>query len=67
MSHDHLLLRTPEAQALAALVRDFRPIVVLDAGEYEVAGPYLQKYQALQRPDVQLQYAGTANADEFVT
>ena len=67
MSHDHLLLRTPEAQALAALVRDFRPIVVLDAGEYEVAGPYLQKYQALQRPDVQLQYAGTANAHEFVT
>ncbi|MEG1769132.1 MAG: M14 family zinc carboxypeptidase [Comamonas sp.] len=67
MTHDHLLLRTPEAQALASLMRDYRPTVVLDAGEFEVAGPYLQKYQALQRPDVQLQYAGTANAHEFVT
>lgn len=67
MTHDHLLLRTPEARALAALIRDYRPTVVLDAGEYEVAGPYLQKYQALQRPDVQLQYAGTANAHEFIT
>lgn len=67
MTHDHLLLRTPEAQALAGLVRDYRPTVVIDAGEFEVAGPYLRKYQALQRPDVQLQYAGTANAHEFVT
>lgn len=66
MTHDHLLLRTPEAQALASLVRDYRPTVVLDAGEFAAAGPYLQKYQALQRPDVQLQYAGTANAHEFV-
>ncbi|MEG0226679.1 MAG: M14 family metallopeptidase [Comamonas sp.] len=67
MTHDHLLLRTPEAQALASLVRDYRPTVVLDAGEFVAAGPYLQKYQALQRPDVQLQYAGTANAHEFIT
>ncbi|WP_159918157.1 M14 family metallopeptidase [Pantoea sp. 18069] len=67
MTHDHLLLRTPEARALAALVRDYRPTVVLDAGEFEAAGPYLRKYQALQRHDVQLQYAGTANAHEFVT
>lgn len=67
MTHDHLLLRTPEAQALASLVRDYRPVVVLDAGEFVVSGPYLQKYQALQRPDMQLQYAGTANAHEFVT
>ncbi|MET1114582.1 MAG: M14 family metallopeptidase [Comamonas sp.] len=67
MTHDHLLLRTPEAQALAALVRDYRPTVVLDAGEFEAAGPYLKKYQALQRADVQLQYAGTANAHEIIT
>lgn len=67
MTHDHLLLRTPEAQALAALVRDYRPTVVVDAGEFDAAGPYLKKYQALQRPDVQLQYAGTANAHEIIT
>lgn len=66
LTHDHLLLRTPEAKALAALIRDYRPTVVIDAGEYEVAGPYLQKYRALQRPDVQLQYASTANVHEFI-
>ncbi len=67
MAHDHLLLRTPEAQALAALARDYRPAVVLDAREFVVAGPYLQKYQALRRQDALLQYAGTANAHEFIT
>jgi len=67
MTHDHLLLRTPEAQALAGLIRDYRPTVVIDAGEFDAAGPYLKKYQALQRPDVQLQYAGTANAHEIIT
>ncbi|MCD2512201.1 M14 family metallopeptidase [Comamonas endophytica] len=67
MTHDHLLLRTPEARAIAALVRDYRPTVVVDAGEFDAAGPYLKKYQALQRPDVQLQYAGTANQHEIIT
>lgn len=67
MGHDHLLLRTPEAQALAMLTRDYRPTVVIDAHEFVVAGPYLQKYQALRRQDVLLQYAGTPNAHEFIT
>lgn len=67
MGRDHLLLRTPEAQALAELTRDYRPVVVLDAREFAVTAPYLQKYQALRRQDVLLQYAGTANAHEFIT
>lgn len=66
MSRDHLLLNTPEAQALARLARDYRPTVVLDAHEYMAVGPYLQKFGALQKFDALLQYATTANLPEFL-
>ena len=39
MGRDHLLLNTPEARALAKLVRDYRPIVVVDAHEYGPLAP----------------------------
>ncbi len=67
MNRDHLLLNTPEAQALAVLTRDYRPILVLDAHEFTVAGRYLQKFHTIQRHDVLLQYATTANVHEFLT
>ncbi|MBS0506684.1 MAG: succinylglutamate desuccinylase/aspartoacylase family protein [Proteobacteria bacterium] len=67
MNRDHLLLQTPEAQALARLVRDYRPIAVIDAHEYTVAGRYLEKFHALQRYDMLLQHATTANLPEFMT
>lgn len=67
LNHDHLLLETPEAQALAMLVRDYRPLAVLDLHEYTVAGRYLQKFNALQSYDALLQYANTPNTPEFVT
>ena len=67
MDRDHLLLNTPEAQALAALVRNYRPIAVIDSHEFTVAGPYLEKFHALQRYDALLQYATVANAPEFFT
>lgn len=67
MSRDHLLLNTPEAQALARLTRDYQPTVVVDAHEYTVLGRYLQKFGAVQKFDALLQYASTANLPEFLT
>ena len=66
INRDHLLLRTPEAQAIATLARDFDPAVVVDLHEYSVIGRYLDKFGAVQRFDVMLQYAMTANLPEFI-
>nr|WP_228778442.1 MULTISPECIES: M14 family metallopeptidase [unclassified Polaromonas] len=67
MNRDHLLLNTPEAQALARLARDYSPTVVVDAHEYTVVGRYLQKFGTVQKFDALLQYATTANLPEFLT
>ena len=67
MNRDHLLLNTPEAQALARLARDYNPTVVVDAHEYTVVGRYLQKFGAVQKFDALFQYATTANLPEFLT
>lgn len=67
INRDHLLLRTPEAQAIALLMRQYRPTVVVDAHEYTVAGRFLEKFGAVQRYDALLQYAMTPNVHEFMT
>ena len=68
VNRDHLLLRTPEAEAQAQLVRDIAPIVVLDLHEYPVdAGLFIAKFGAVQRFDALLQYATTGNVPRFVT
>src|SRR5882724_3980401 len=66
-NRDHLLLKTPEAQAQARLVREFQPLVIVDAHEYPVVGRYLEKFGAIQRYDALLQYAMTANLPPFIT
>ena len=66
MNRDHLLLQTPEAQALAKLNRNYRPIAVLDSHEFTVAGRYLEKFHGVQRYDALLQTPTTANVHEFV-
>ena len=66
-NRDHLLLRTPEAQAQAQLVREFNPTVVVDAHEYTALGRFVEKFGAVQRFDALVQYAMTANLPTFVT
>lgn len=67
VNRDHLLLRTPEAQAMAQLAREFRPAVVGDLHEYTVVGRYLEKFGTIQRFDALVQYAMTPNLPEFVS
>ncbi|MBS0315696.1 MAG: peptidase M14 [Proteobacteria bacterium] len=67
LRHDHLLLGTPEAQALAQVAREYRPMVVVDLEEYPVDGGFLRKFGAIRGDDALLQYATTANVPEFVT
>ena len=67
VNRDHLLLRTPEAQALAALVREFNPLVVVDSHEFTALGRFVEKFGAVQRFDALIQYAMTANLPAFVT
>jgi Zinc carboxypeptidase len=67
LNRDHLLLRTPEAQGLARLVRDYRPMVVVDAHEFHAFGAWPAKFGVVRAQDVLLQYAMTPNQAEFVT
>lgn len=66
LNRDHLLLGTPEAQALAALVRQYRPMVVVDHHEFAAVGPYLEKFGGLPRQDVLVQHAMLPNLPAFV-
>ncbi len=67
LQRDHLLLQTPEARAVAQLVRDFRPMVVLDSDEFPAGGAVLAQFGGLNRHDAHLSYATTGNVHEFVT
>ena len=67
LDSDHLLLRTPEAQAQAQLVREFRPIAVIDLQEFPAIKPYVEKFGAVRKADALVQYAMVANMHPFVS
>ncbi|MGE8398160.1 MAG: M14 family zinc carboxypeptidase, partial [Comamonas sp.] len=58
---DHLALKTPEARFLAKLARDYRPSMLLDAGEFDAIEPTLQQFAAVRANDVGLQYGISPN------
>lgn len=64
---DHLLLSTPEARYLSKLVRDYRPNVLVDVGEFAAMPSGLSSIHALPWHDVGMQYTLTPNSNEFIT
>jgi Predicted deacylase len=67
INRDHLLLRTPEARAIARLMVQVEPVVVLDLHEYPVSAAFTAKFGGVQRFDALFQYATVANLPQFVT
>ncbi|MEJ7139141.1 M14 family metallopeptidase [Amphibiibacter pelophylacis] len=63
MNRDHLLLRTPEAAALAGIARRYAPQVVLDLHEFTVGGRWVDKFGVVQKNDALLQSASVGNLD----
>jgi predicted deacylase len=66
INRDHLLVRTPEAQAITAAVRRYAPQVVLDLHEFTVAGRWVNKFGAVMRADALLQAATVGNLSPSV-
>jgi hypothetical protein len=63
VNRDHLLLRTPEARAIAAVSARHNPQVVLDLHEFTVAGRWVDKFGVVQKYDALLQPATVGNLD----
>ncbi|MBS0224466.1 MAG: M14 family metallocarboxypeptidase [Proteobacteria bacterium] len=53
-NRDHLLLSQPETRALHRAMQALPPDVVFDHHEFSVAWRWLEKFGALQRPDVMI-------------
>ena len=67
LRYDHLALKTPEARFLAKLARDYRPAVLLDAGEFDAIEPTLQRFGAVRSNDLAVQFGLSPNSHEFIT
>ena len=69
-NRDHLALTAGETQAVATLMRDYRPAVVVDVREYEAGATpdrFTAKFGAVQKFDLLFQYATTPNTPELLT
>jgi hypothetical protein len=67
INRDHLLLRTREAEALTALMRQWRPVLVVDAHEHIALGRYMPKFGGIKAHDLLIQYATTPNLPPALT
>lgn len=66
INRDHLLLRTPEAQAIAMALNRYSPQLVLDLHEFTVAGRWVDKFGAVMHSDALLQAATVGNLSPVV-
>lgn len=64
VNRDHLLLRTPEARAIAAVVLKHAPQVVLDLHEFTAVGRWVDKLGVVQKYDALVQSATVGNVNE---
>jgi hypothetical protein len=66
MNRDHLLLRTPEARAIARIAREYRPDVVVDAHEFTVMDRWVAKFGGVMRYDALIQFATVGNLPRVI-
>jgi hypothetical protein len=67
VNRDHLLLGTPEGQALGRVFVQYQPEVVLDCHEFGVKLRWFEKFQSLQKYDALIQYATVSNLPRPIT
>src|SRR5436190_11882759 len=67
VNRDHLLLGTPEGQALSRVFVEYQPDVVLDCHEFGVKLRWFEKFGSLQKYDALIQYATVSNLPRALT
>ena len=67
MNRDHLLLRTPEARAIALIAREYQPDVVIDVHEFTVMDRWVAKFDGVMSYDALIQYATVGNLPPALT
>ncbi len=67
VNRDHLLQRTPEGRTLGRIFAAYQPAVVIDSHEFGVRQRWFEKFGAVQRYDILIQYATVANLAPAIT